>query len=89
MEAFWMALVMSAAFGTFVGSLFRLSRRPGHERPMLFPLVGMIAGITALLIYQVVAWVMSAPAWLLPLLVVLQVWLWLGPLGPKMQCNEK
>ncbi|MBB3329237.1 CHASE2 domain-containing sensor protein [Halomonas campaniensis] len=82
MQALILPLAMAAAFGAFVGTLYRLSRRPGHERPLLFTLVGLVAGITGFLLHQLLVWVTGAPAWLLPLLVVLQVWLWLGPLGP-------
>ncbi|MDR5906172.1 MULTISPECIES: hypothetical protein [Halomonadaceae] len=83
MDAFWTLLAMSAAFGAFTGSLFRLSRRPGYQRPFLFPLVGLLAGITAFFIYRILLAVTGAPVWLVPLLVVLQVWLWLGPLAPR------
>jgi len=83
MQDILLHLAMAAAFGAFVGSLYRLSRRPGYRRPLFFPLIGLGAGITAYLIYYVLASTTGAPPWLLPLLVILQVWLWLGPLGPK------
>lgn len=89
MQEILLHLAMSAAFGAFTGSLFRLSRRPGYQRPFLFPLVGLAAGVTAYLIYHVLASTTGAPPWLLPLLVVLQVWLWLGPLGPKTRRNQE
>ncbi|MEQ6918098.1 hypothetical protein [Halomonas aquatica] len=76
-------LSLSAAFGAFVGLLFRLTRLPGRERPLRFPIVGLAAGITDFFIHLVLNRVTGAPLWLLPVLVVLQVWLWLGPLGPK------
>lgn len=76
-------LSLAAAFGALLGSLCRLTRWPGRDRPLLFPLVGLVAGITAFFIHLVLNWVTGAPAWWLPVLVVLQVWLWLGPLGPR------
>lgn len=76
-------LSLSAAFGGLVGSLCRLTRWPGRKRPLLFPLVGLVAGITAFLVHLVLNWITGAPAWWLPVLVVLQIWLWLGPLGPS------
>jgi len=76
-------LSLSAVFGTVVGTLFRLSHLPGRERPLRFPLVGLTAGITAFFLHLVLNAVTGAPVWLLPVLVILQVWLWLGPLGPK------
>ncbi|APE29545.1 hypothetical protein BOX17_00365 [Halomonas aestuarii] len=76
-------LSLSAAFGAFIGTLCRLTRWPGRERPLRFPLVGLVAGITAFIIYLVLNAVTGAPLWLLPVLVILQVWLWLGPLGPR------
>ncbi|MDX1464290.1 MAG: hypothetical protein R3215_01140 [Halomonas sp.] len=76
-------LSLSAVFGTVVGTAFRLSRLPGRERPLRFPLVGLTAGITAFFLHLVLNAVTGAPVWLLPVLVILQVWLWLGPLGPR------
>ncbi|MCE8014894.1 hypothetical protein HOP62_02245 [Halomonas sp. MCCC 1A17488] len=78
-----MQLAMAGAFGAFVGLLFRVTRRPGQARAFTFTLVGLAAGITAYLIFYLLTRTTGAPAWLLPLLVLLQVWLWLGPLGPK------
>ncbi|QEA40925.1 hypothetical protein FGL86_12245 [Pistricoccus aurantiacus] len=83
MQEFWLPLALAATFGAFTGSLFRLTRRPGFERPLLFPVLGLLAGIVAYFIHQLLVAGLDAPAWLLPILVVLQVWLWLGPLGPK------
>jgi len=83
LHALWLPLAMAMSFGAFTGSLFRLSRRPGSERPFMFPVLGLLGGLTAFLIHQVLTWTVGAPTWLLPILVVLQVWLWLGPLGPK------
>ncbi|WP_417329960.1 hypothetical protein [Halomonas cupida] len=80
----WLPLAMAVSFGAFTGSLFRLSRRPGSERPLMFPVLGLLGGLTAFMIHRVLVWTVGAPDWLLPVLVVLQVWLWLGPLGPKM-----
>lgn len=82
MQHLLIPLAMTAAFGAFVGTLYRLSRRPGYQRPLLFPLVGVAAGIIGFVIYRLLAGTTGAPLWLLPLLVVVQVWLWLGPLGP-------
>lgn len=79
----WLPLAMAVSFGAFTGSLFRLSRRPGSERPLMFPVLGLLGGLTAFMIHRVLVWTVGAPDWLLPVLVVLQVWLWLGPLGPK------
>lgn len=76
-------LSLAAAFGALVGSLCRLLRWPGRERPLLFTLVGLVAGITAFFIHLVLNRVTGAPAWWLPVLVIVQIWLWLGPLGPK------
>ena len=45
--------------------------------------IALLGGLTAFMIHQVLVWTVGAPTWLLPILVVLQVWLWLGPLGPK------
>ncbi|WP_163559506.1 hypothetical protein [Halomonas sp. NO4] len=84
MQAILLHLAMAAAFGVFIGSLFRLTRRPGHQRPLLFPMIGLGAGVVAYLIYYLLSVTTGAPPWLLPLLVVLQVWLWLGPLGPRL-----
>ncbi|MFO8046484.1 MAG: hypothetical protein R6U30_11540 [Halomonas sp.] len=75
-------LAMTGAFGAFIGTLYRLSRRPGYRRPLLFTLVGLIAGIIGFVIYRLLVATTGAPLWLLPLLVILQVWLWLGPFGP-------
>ncbi|SEG26140.1 hypothetical protein SAMN04487953_12029 [Billgrantia desiderata] len=76
-------LAMAGAFGAFIGLLFRVTRRPGQARAFTFTLVGLVAGITAYLIFHVLTRTTGAPPWLLPVLVLLQVWLWLGPLGPK------
>lgn len=83
MQALLLPLVMTTAFGALIGTLCRLTRWPGRDRPLLFPLVGLAAGITAFFIHLALNWVTGAPAWWLPVLVVLQVWLWLGPLGPR------
>lgn len=83
MQSLLLPLLMTAAFGAFVGTLYRLSRRPGYERPLLFPLVGLLAGVTGFIIHRVLIATTGAPLWLLPLLVVAQIWLWLGPLGPR------
>ncbi|RDB42034.1 hypothetical protein DU490_15185 [Halomonas sp. DQ26W] len=88
MQEILLPLAMAATFGAFTGSLFRLTRRPGYERPFMFPVVGLVAGLTAYMIYHVLASVTGAPPWLLPILVVLQVWLWLGPWGPKFRKVE-
>ncbi|PMR74108.1 hypothetical protein [Billgrantia endophytica] len=88
MQDILLPLAMATTFGAFTGSLFRLTRRPGYERPFMFPVVGLIAGLTAYLIFHVLASTTGAPAWLLPVLVVLQVWLWLGPFGPKFRKPE-
>ncbi len=76
MQEFWLSLGMTAAFGAFTGSLFRLSGKPGHDRPFLFPLLGILAGILAFFIHQLLVWIANAPDWLLPALVVLLIWLW-------------
>ncbi|WP_111415322.1 hypothetical protein [Billgrantia lactosivorans] len=83
MQEILLQLAMAGAFGAFVGLLFRVTRPPGQARAFTFSLVGLAAGVTAYLIYHVLTRTTGAPAWLLPLLVLLQVWLWLGPLGPK------
>ncbi|MWJ26696.1 hypothetical protein GPM19_00485 [Halomonas sp. ZH2S] len=85
MQDIWLPLLLATSFGAFTGSLFRLTRRPGYQRPFLFPVLGLLGGIAAFMIHYVLASVTGAPAWLLPVLVVLQVWLWLGPLGPKLR----
>lgn len=89
MQATLLQLTMAGAFGAFIGMLFRVTRRPGQARAFLFTLVGLAAGVTAYLIYYVLTRTTGAPAWLLPVLVLLQVWLWLGPLGPKRWRLEK
>lgn len=89
MQEILLQLAMAAAFGAFIGMLFRVTRRPGQARAFRFTLVGLAAGVTAYLIFYVLSRITGAPAWLLPLLVVLQVWLWLGPLGPKSWRLEK
>lgn len=89
MQEILLHFAMAATFGAFTGSLFRLTRRPGYERPFMFPVVGLIAGITAYMIFYVLASTTGAPPWLLPILIVLQVWLWLGPWGPKFKRLEK
>ncbi|QTF90986.1 hypothetical protein [Halomonas sp. BM-2019] len=82
MQDLLLPLAMTAAFGAFVGTLYRLSRRPGYQRALLFPMVGLLAGVIGFIIYRLLVMTTGAPLWLLPLLVVLQVWLWLGPFGP-------
>ncbi|MGR4067977.1 hypothetical protein OCT51_12525 [Halomonas sp. LR3S48] len=89
MQEILLQLAMAAAFGAFVGLLFRVTRQPGQASAFRFTLVGLIAGITAYLIFYILTRTTGAPAWLLPLLVLLQVWLWLGPLGPKLRRLEK
>lgn len=89
MQDHLLQLAMAGAFGAFIGVLFRLTRRPGRSRAFMFTLVGLAAGITAYLIFYVLSRTTGAPPWLLPLLVLLQVWLWLGPLGPKFRQLEK
>src|SRR5690554_8216392 len=79
MQHLLIPLAMTAAFGAFVGTLYRLSRRPGYRRPLLFPLVGPAAGVIGFVIYRLLVGTTGAPLWLLPLLVVAQVCLWLGP----------
>ncbi|MGM0984055.1 MAG: hypothetical protein ACQEXG_11605 [Pseudomonadota bacterium] len=76
-------LLLTAAFGALIGTLFRLTNWPGRERSLLFPLVGLVAGVTAFFIHLVLNRVTGAPVWWLPVLVILQIWLWLGPLGPR------
>ncbi|MGM0535701.1 MAG: hypothetical protein ACQEUN_00990 [Pseudomonadota bacterium] len=83
MQALLLPLVMTTAFGALVGTLCRLTSWPGRERPLLFPLVGLVAGITAFFIHLLLNRVTGAPAWWLPVLVIVQLWLWLGPLGPR------
>lgn len=88
MQGFLPPLAMAMTFGAFIGLLFRLTRRPGYQRPFLFPMVGLAAGITAFFIYWVLVATTGAPLWLMPILIVLQVWLWLGPLGPKLKASD-
>ncbi|QOR39155.1 hypothetical protein HNO52_11985 [Billgrantia diversa] len=83
MQDILLQLAMAGSFGAFVGLLFRVTRQPGQASAFRFTLVGLAAGITAYLIFYILTRTTGAPAWLLPLLVLLQVWLWLGPLGPK------
>jgi hypothetical protein len=85
----WIPLAMAASFGAFIGSLFRLSKRPGYQRPLLFPLLGLFGGLTACGIYLILQSMTAVPGWVLPVLVVLQVWLWLGPLGPRFDAGER
>ncbi|WP_302142651.1 hypothetical protein [Halomonas alkalicola] len=87
MQDLLLPLAMTGAFGAFIGTLYRLSRRPGYQRPLLFPLVGLAAGIIGFVIYRLLVATTGAPLWLLPLLVVLQVWLWLGPFGPAYRAD--
>ncbi len=87
MQDLLLPLAMTAIFGIFVGTLYRLSRRPGHQRPLLFPTVGLVAGVLGFVIHHVLVVTTGAPLWLLPALVVLQVWLWLGPLGPASRAD--
>lgn len=89
MEDFWLPLGMAATFGAFTGALFRLTRKPGYERPFVFPLLGLVAGFTAFFIHLLLVWIANAPDWLLPVLVILQVWLWLGPFGPKFKTRNE
>jgi len=88
MQDLLLPLAMTGAFGAFVGTLYRLSRRPGYQRPLLFPLVGLVAGVIGFVIYQLLVITTGAPLWLLPLLVALQVWLWLGPFGPAARAAD-
>jgi hypothetical protein len=85
MQETLLQLAMAGAFGAFIGLLFRVTRRPGEARAFTFSLIGLGAGITAYLIFFLLARTTGAPAWLLPVLVLLQVWLWLGPFGPKLK----
>lgn len=85
MQGTLLLLIMTMAFGAFIGLLFRLTRRPGYQRPYMFPMVGLAAGLTAFLIYWLLLTTTGAPLWLMPVLIVLQVWLWLGPMGPKLK----
>ena len=89
MQATLLQLAMAGAFGAFLGLLFRVTRQPGRTRAFTFSLVGLAAGVTAYVIFHVLSRTTGAPAWLLPLLVLLQVWLWLGPLGPKWRGLER
>lgn len=81
-------LVVTATFGAIIGTLYRFSRRPGYRRPLLFPMVGLAAGIIGFVIYRLLVATTGAPLWLLPLLVVVQIWLWLGPLGPARAIDQ-
>lgn len=83
MQTIILQITLAGAFGAFIGLLFRVIRRPGHSRAHIFTLVGLVAGLTAYAIFFFLARMTGAPAWLLPVLICLQVWLWLGPLGPK------
>ena len=83
MQTIILHITLAGAFGAFIGLLFRLARRSRQERAHVYTLVGLVAGLIAYLIFFVLAHTTGAPAWLLPLLILLQVWLWLGPLGPK------
>lgn len=89
MQDLLLPLAMTGVFGAFIGTLYRLSRRPGYQRPLLFPLVGLVAGVIGFVIYQLLVITTGAPLWLLPLLVVLQVWLWLGPFGPAARAADQ
>lgn len=89
MSEILLQLAMAGAFGAFVGLLFRVTRQPGQASAFRFTLVGLAAGITAYLIFYLLTRTTGAPVWLLPLLVLLQVWLWLGPLGPRQRRLEK
>lgn len=83
MQTIILHISLAGAFGAFIGLLFRLVRRSRQERAHVYTLVGLVAGLTAYVIFFLLAQTTGAPVWLLPLLILLQVWLWLGPLGPK------
>jgi len=83
MQTIILHISLAGAFGAFVALLFRLIRRSRQERAHVYTLVELVAGFTAYIIFFVLAQTTGAPLWLLPLLILLQVWLWLGPLGPK------
>ncbi|UXZ55480.1 hypothetical protein LOS15_05470 [Halomonas sp. 7T] len=76
---FLCALLLGAA----TGYLFRFTARGATSRPSRLVCIGMLGGIVGTLIFQLLVNTTGAPLWLLPLLIVSQVWLWLGPFGPK------
>lgn len=83
MASLFILLLGSALLGTAVGYLFQLKRSVYSSHPLRLPIIGLLAGLTAFILFQVLTHTTGAPLWLLPLLIILQVWLWLGPLGPK------
>ena len=66
LQQLWIPLAMAVSFGAFTGSLFRLSGRPGSERPLMFPVLGLLGGLTAFMIHQVLVWTVGAPTWAVP-----------------------
>lgn len=80
---FLCALLLGAA----TGYLFRFTSRGGASRSSGLATVGMIGGVAGFIIFQLLVNTTGAPLWLLPLLIISQVWLWLGPLGPKRRAS--
>lgn len=76
---FFCALLLGAA----TGYLFRFTKRGATLRPSRLVTIGMLGGVVGTVIFQLLVNTTGAPLWLLPLLIVSQVWLWLGPFGPK------
>lgn len=87
MPTLLLLFLCSVLLGAITGYLFHF-RRFGHiSHPLRLPVIGVVAGITAFIIFQLLTHTTGAPLWLLPLLVIFQVWLWLGPLGPKRRAD--
>ncbi|PCF97473.1 hypothetical protein CPA45_01695 [Vreelandella nigrificans] len=80
---FLCALLLGAA----TGYLFRFTSRGPCTRLSTLLIIGMLGGATGLILFQVLVYTTGAPLWLLPLLIISQVWLWLGPLGPKQRAG--
>lgn len=83
MQIIILHLTLAGVLGAFIALLFRLARGSGQGPAHVYSLVGLVAGFTAYIIFFLLSQTTGAPLWLLPVLILLQVWLWLGPLGPK------
>ncbi|MDP3536770.1 hypothetical protein P8S55_02645 [Halomonas sp. M1] len=83
MPTLLLLLLCALLLGAATGYLFRFTKRGTTSRPSGLAYIGIIGGVTGFIIFQLLVKTTGAPLWLLPLLVVSQVWLWLGPFGPK------
>lgn len=82
MPTLLLLFISALLLGATTGYLFRFAPRSAAAAPSLLLSIGMIGGVAGFMIFQLLIRTTGAPLWLLPLLIVSQVWLWLGPFGP-------